>query len=93
MSPESFIGTISEFAGHWTPRNWMPCDGRLLPVGNNQYTALFSIVGTTYGGDGVKNFALPDLRPSDAHGNKVDWRYTSQPMVCICINGVYPSRD
>jgi microcystin-dependent protein len=93
MSPDSYIGSINEFAGHWVPQNWTPCDGRLLPIGNNSYTALFSIIGTTYGGDGLRTFALPDLRPVDDHGNKIDWRYTTQPLIGICVSGVYPPRD
>jgi microcystin-dependent protein len=54
------IGEIHLFAGNFVPRNWAPCDGRLLPIAQNQ--ALFAILGTTYGGDGRTNFALPDLR-------------------------------
>ncbi|WP_375580419.1 tail fiber protein [Marivirga tractuosa] len=56
-------GTISEiryFGPNWAPRNWMPCDGRLLPI--SQYTAFFSLIGTLYGGDGRTTFAIPDLR-------------------------------
>ena len=54
------IGEIHLFAGNFVPRNWAACDGRLLPI--SQYQALFAILGTTYGGDGRTNFALPDLR-------------------------------
>ncbi|MCG8648755.1 MAG: tail fiber protein [Pirellulales bacterium] len=57
---EPFIGQIIMFAGNFAPRGWALCDGQLLPIANNQ--ALFSILGTTYGGDGRTNFALPDLR-------------------------------
>ncbi|MEZ2337940.1 phage tail protein [Mucilaginibacter sp. RCC_168] len=55
-----FIGTISLFAGNFAPRGWALCDGQLLSISTNQ--ALFSLVGTAYGGDGVRTFALPDLR-------------------------------
>ncbi len=48
------------FGGNFAPRNWALCDGQLLPISQNQ--ALFSILGTTYGGDGRTTFALPDLR-------------------------------
>ena len=48
------------FAGNFAPRSWAFCDGQLLPIAQNQ--ALFSILGTTYGGDGRTTFALPDLR-------------------------------
>jgi len=57
---EPFIGQINMFAGNFAPRGWAMCDGQLLPI--NQNTALFSILGTTYGGNGVTTFALPDLR-------------------------------
>jgi microcystin-dependent protein len=55
-----FIGEIRVFGFNYAPRNYMPCDGRLLPIA--QYTALFSILGTVYGGNGTTNFALPDRR-------------------------------
>lgn len=57
---EEMIGVIKMFAGNFAPRGWAFCDGQLLPI--NQNSALFSILGTTYGGDGRTTFALPDLR-------------------------------
>lgn len=57
---ESFIGEIKMFAGNFAPRGWAFCDGQLLAIASN--SALFSILGTTYGGDGRTSFALPDLR-------------------------------
>ena len=57
---EPFIGQITIFAGNFAPKGWAMCDGRLLPI--SQHSALFSILGTTYGGDGRTTFALPDLR-------------------------------
>ncbi len=57
---EPFIGQIVMFAGNFAPRSWAFCDGQLLAISSN--TALFSILGTTYGGDGRTTFALPDLR-------------------------------
>ena len=59
-SADPFIGEIKMFAGNFAPRNWAFCDGQLLPI--SQYSALFSILGTTYGGDGRTTFGLPDLR-------------------------------
>lgn len=56
---EPFIGEIRVFGFDFAPRGWAFCDGQLLPVG--QYTALYSILGTTYGGDGRTSFALPNL--------------------------------
>jgi len=57
---EPFIGQIIMFAGNFAPRGWAFCDGQLLPISSN--TALFSILGTTYGGDGRTTFGLPELR-------------------------------
>ena len=57
---EPFIGEIRIFAGNFAIRNWAFCDGALISISQN--TALFSLLGTTYGGDGENNFALPDLR-------------------------------
>ena len=55
-----FVGEIRMFAGNFAPRNWAFCQGQLLAIAQN--TALFSILGTIYGGDGRTTFALPDLR-------------------------------
>jgi len=55
-----FIGEVIMFGGNFAPRGWAFCDGQLLPISQN--TALFSLLGTTYGGDGRTTFALPDLR-------------------------------
>jgi microcystin-dependent protein len=57
---EAYIGSIVMFAGNYAPEGWAFCQGQILPI--NQYQALFSILGTTYGGNGSTNFALPDLR-------------------------------
>jgi microcystin-dependent protein len=57
---DPFIAQITMFAGNFAPRNWAFCDGQLLPIVGNE--ALFSLIGTAYGGDGRTNFALPDLR-------------------------------
>ncbi|MFH2123863.1 MAG: tail fiber protein [Pseudomonadota bacterium] len=59
-SAEPFIAEISLFAGNFAPRDWAYCDGQLLSISSN--TALFSLLGTTYGGNGTTTFALPDLR-------------------------------
>ena len=57
---DPFIGQIVMFGGNFAPRDWAYCDGQLLAIAQHQ--ALFSIIGTTYGGDGRSSFALPDLR-------------------------------
>jgi microcystin-dependent protein len=57
---DPFIGEINLFAGNFAPRGWAFCAGQLLSISQN--TALFALVGTTYGGDGRTSFGLPDLR-------------------------------
>lgn len=57
---DGMIGEVRLFAGNFAPRNWAFCDGQLLAISQND--ALFSILGTTYGGDGRTTFGLPDLR-------------------------------
>ena len=60
QSGNNFIGQIKIFAGNFAPSGWAKCEGQLLPINQNQ--ALFALLGTTYGGNGQTNFALPDLR-------------------------------
>jgi microcystin-dependent protein len=57
---EPFLSEIRIFSFNFAPKGWALCNGQLLPINQNQ--ALFSLLGTTYGGDGRVNFALPDLR-------------------------------
>lgn len=57
---EPFVGEIRMFAGNFAPRAWALCDGQLLAISGND--ALFSLLGTIYGGDGETTFGLPDLR-------------------------------
>ncbi|MFP3594564.1 phage tail protein [Chryseobacterium sp. SIMBA_038] len=56
---EELMGVIKSFSGNFAPVNFMFCDGRLLSIAQN--SALFSLLGTTYGGDGISTFALPNL--------------------------------
>jgi len=78
---DPFLGEIKMFAGNFAPRNWAFCDGQLLPI--NEHSALFSILGDTYGGDGRTTFALPDLRASEVQGVKY----------IIALEGMFPSRN
>ena len=55
-----YIGEIRIFSFNFAPKGWAQCNGQLLPINQNQ--ALFSILGTTYGGNGQTNFAIPDMR-------------------------------
>lgn len=63
---EPFVGEVRLFPYNFAPRGWMKCEGQLLPI--SQSTALFSLLGTTYGGNGTTTFALPDLRDRMAIG-------------------------
>ncbi len=78
---DEFIGVVKLVAFQYAPPNWASCSGQLLPI--NQYQALFSLLGTTFGGDGRTNFALPKL---DAGALQNGLHYI------ICLNGIYPAR-
>lgn len=65
--PDAYLGEIRAFAFGYAPRGWQACDGQVLPI--QQFQSLYSLLGTTYGGNGTTSFALPDLRgrvPIDA---------------------------
>lgn len=72
---DEIMGTIKLFAGNFAPQGFYTCEGQTLQI--SQYTALFSILGTTYGGDGVTTFKLPDLRGAF-------------PTQCTNISGPHP---
>ncbi len=59
---DPFVAEIRIFAGNFAPKGWALCNGQLMAISQN--TALFSLLGTTYGGDGISNFALPNLQGS-----------------------------
>jgi len=78
---EPFIAEIVMFGGNFAPRSWAYCNGQLLAISSN--TALFSLLGTTYGGDGRTTFALPDLRGRTAvhsGGNSAGPGLTPRPL-------------
>jgi len=81
---DDYIGEIMMVGYTFCPRNTLEADGKLLPIAEN--TALFSLYGTMFGGDGRTNFALPDLMTKA----KVD-----QPNIryCVVTMGIYPSRN
>lgn len=60
MPSDPFVGEIMMFAGNFAPANWAFCNGQLLSIAQND--VLFQLIGTTYGGDGITTFALPDLQ-------------------------------
>lgn len=57
---EYYVGEIRMFGGNFAPRDWALCNGQILPIAQND--ALYSLIGTTFGGDGVQTFALPNLQ-------------------------------
>ncbi len=57
---QPYIGELRMFAGNFAPDGWLFCEGQILPI--SEYDTLFSLLGTTYGGDGKSTFALPDLK-------------------------------
>lgn len=82
MGEESYIGSLSLFAGskHFVPYGWATCDGQTLDI--KQYTPLFAVIGTMYGGDAIHNFKLPNLNAGKKEG---------EPFYVICIQGIFPS--
>jgi microcystin-dependent protein len=66
-----FVAEVRPWALNFAPRGWAMCQGQILPI--SQYTALFSLIGTYYGGNGTSNFALPDLR------SRVPMKYGEDP--------------
>jgi microcystin-dependent protein len=84
QSTDAFIGEIQTFAFNFCPTGWAPLNGQLLPI--NQYQALFALLGTTYGGDGITTFALPKWGPI--------FTVNGGPLTpCIALLGVFPSRN
>lgn len=79
---EYFIGQILLFPYNFVPRDFMACRGQFLSI--SEYSTLFSLIGTKFGGNGISNFGLPDL--SDAEP-------ISDMIYCINLEGIYPSRD
>jgi microcystin-dependent protein len=95
--PDPFLAEIRCFGFDFAPPGWLPCAGQPLPI--NRYQALFSLLGTTYGGDGRTTFNLPDLRDrvptSFGQGPGLSAHGQGQTGVltwCIAVDGVYPSR-
>jgi microcystin-dependent protein len=70
----AFLGEVKLFAGNFAPNNWAFCDGQLLLI-NAGNAALFSLIGTTFGGNGQTNFALPDLRDAVPVGIGTNWQH------------------
>ena len=81
---QPFLGEIETFAFNFCPVGWAPLNGQILSIAQN--TALFALLGTTYGGDGRSTFALPLARPL--------YSLTGPPFIqCIALQGIFPSRN
>lgn len=78
---DPLIGQIQLFAFNYVPENWVLCDGRTFLIG--EYQALFSLLRTSYGGDGQTDFALP---------NMVGMEPIPGTRYCICVQGLFPTR-
>jgi microcystin-dependent protein len=84
IAQEPYLGEIRTFAFNFCPAGWASLDGQLLAI--NQNTALFSLLGTTYGGNGTTTFALPKWGPIFSAGGGTF-------LPCIAMQGIYPSRN
>ena len=76
---DPFIAEIRIFPFNFAPPGWAWCDGQILPLSQN--TMLYSLLGTTYGGNGTTHFALPDLRAAAP----------DQMSYMICVDGAFPN--
>lgn len=79
MGEDSLVGSIGQFAGFYAPVNWLECNGQEIEI--HRYPPLYALLGTMYGGDGVKTFKLPNM-PVES----------GMPKFYICVNGVFPTR-
>lgn len=74
---EGTMGEIRGFSGDYAPRNWAVCQGQTLPI--SEYSALYAVMGTSFGGDGRSTFKLPDLR------GRIPWDKDSELVISIAI--------
>ena len=82
MNP--YLGQITIFAGNFAPEGWAYCDGRLMSIDQND--VLFSILGTQYGGDGRRTFALPKIEASLTESS-------GKYIICTAFRNNFPPRD
>lgn len=80
---DPLLGEINLFAFNFAPSYWMVCAGQTLSI--SQYTALYSLLGTKFGGDGINNFCLPNLNGASL--------FSTNMKYYISIYGIYPSRQ
>ncbi|MEB3328972.1 MAG: tail fiber protein [Candidatus Sericytochromatia bacterium] len=95
---EGYLGYITWWAGTWEPAGWRYCEGQTLQIAQNE--ALFSLLGTVYGGDGRSTFKLPDMRdptvagyPANDPGYHRGFSAACPMKYIICVEGIYPSTD
>lgn len=86
MMPEQYLGEIRMFAGNFAPRDWALCDGRILQI--FAYEELYDLIGTTYGGNGVTTFALPDLRGRIPIQHSAPWDPEGKGFKLGAVGGV-----
>ena len=102
-TPAPYLAEVRAFAFNFCPSGWLPADGRVMLIPQNQ--ALFSLLGTTYGGNGASTFALPDLRGraplGTGQGVNLGTVFSAQPgspprflgmTWCLAVQGAYPGR-
>jgi hypothetical protein len=90
MSPESYVGTMAQFAGSYDPVNWIACSGQQIPI--NDYGKLHMLIKNIWKTDN-EFITLPDYRPLDDQGNRLDWAEAGVPRICVCYEGIYPPAD
>jgi microcystin-dependent protein len=78
---DPFLGEIKMLPWNWAPKGWAVCNGAVLPIQQN--TALFSLIGTTYGGNGVSTFGLPDLQGRVPMHRSINGQFGPEPIGAI----------
>jgi len=87
---DPFMGEIVLYPFNFAPKGWARCDGQLFQISQNP--VLFSLLGTTYGGDGENTFALPNLNDQTSDGiSALPWG-ANKGYYCIALQGIYPAR-
>jgi len=79
---DSFIGTIQLFPYSYAPKGWMRCEGQLMKI--TEYSALYSLLGTRFGGDGTTTFGLPNMKGKEP---------VPDVSYCIATEGIYPVKQ
>ena len=85
---QPYFGEIQTFPYTFCPQGWLRADGSLVDI--SQYEVLFVLIGTTYGGDGLTNFALPKIELSSAPSSQAS---ATAYAVCIAVQGIFPTQN